>query len=215
MQGHIRLHALGSATLLLPLATKRKTLERCSYIEYISLYSHGAFTNPFMVLSRPNSRPSREDFSFRRIWEVYKIHQNNLWYTYINLQLALSSALAVSAWIYARIWLFMLTRSWKRESGAFDGRVFTFFSRYSRENTLIFFASKCRKCKTVQLRSCGGKPLKKQKSLKWAFVCVFSRMQIYIAIWKSVNHPLSRSFHDGVCPFGFRQAFAQPSQAGF
>ena len=26
---------------------------------------------------------------------------------------------------------------------------------------------------------------------------------------KSVNHPLSWSFRDGVCPFGLRQAFAR------
>ena len=31
----------------------------------------------------------------------------------------------------------------------------------------------------VQLRSRGEKPLKKQKSLKWAFICAFSRMQVY------------------------------------
>ena len=33
--------------------------------------------------------------------------------------------------------------------------------------------------KVVQLRSCGEKPLKKQKSLKRAFICAFSRMQVY------------------------------------
>ena len=32
--------------------------------------------------------------------------------------------------------------------------------------------------KVVQLRSCGEKPLKKQKSLKRAFICAFSRMQV-------------------------------------
>ena len=59
----------------------------------ISFYSHGAFTNPSMVLSRPNSRPSRElPFqSFRRIWEVYKIkiRSKTTCDTSINLQLTL------------------------------------------------------------------------------------------------------------------------------
>ena len=32
---------------------------------------------------------------------------------------------------------------------------------------------------------------------------------------KSANYPLSRSFRDGVSPFGLRQAFAQLSRAGF
>ena len=33
--------------------------------------------------------------------------------------------------------------------------------------------------RVVQLRSCGGKPLKRQKSLKRAFICAFSRIQVY------------------------------------
>ena len=37
--------------------------------------------------------------------------------------------------------------------------------------------------KVVQLRSCGEKPLKKQKSRKLAFIRAFSRMQISYTIW--------------------------------
>ena len=34
--------------------------------------------------------------------------------------------------------------------------------------------------KVVQLRSFGEKPLKKQTSFKWTFICVSSRMQVYV-----------------------------------
>jgi hypothetical protein len=136
---------------------------------------------------------------------------------YINLQLALSSALAVSAWIYARS-DFLCSLEVENANLELDGRVFTFFSRYSRENTLIFFASKCRKCKTAKS---GAITLMWRKTAQKAEIsqmniclCFFEDADIYRYL-KSVNHPLSRSFRDGVCPFGFRQAFAQPSQAGF
>ena len=129
---------------------------------------------------------------------------------YINLQLALSSALAVSAWIYARS-DFLCSLEVENANLELDGRVFTFFSRYSRENTLIFFASKCRSAITLMWRKTAQKAEVSQMSID---LCFFEDADIYRYL-KSVNHPLSRSFRDGVCPFGFRQAFAQPSQVGF
>ena len=48
----------------------------------------------------------------------------------------------------------------------------------------------------------------------------FAKFSPYLAVLvydyrKSVNHALSRSFRDGVCPFRLRQAFARLSGAGF
>ena len=42
--------------------------------------------------------------------------------------------------------------------------------------------------KVVQLLSCIEKPLKKQKSLKWAFICAFSRMQVYTRSYVILCH---------------------------
>ena len=41
--------------------------------------------------------------------------------------------------------------------------------------------------KVVQLRSCGEKPLKKQKSLKWAFFGAFSRIQVVLYLNQLVS----------------------------
>jgi hypothetical protein len=68
------------------------SFERCSKGLVNFIYSHGAFANPFAVLSRPHSRLSRDEHltellsrSFRRIWEVYKIKTTSdtciyIWY---------------------------------------------------------------------------------------------------------------------------------------
>jgi hypothetical protein len=46
--------------------------------------------------------------------------------------------------------------------------------------------------KVVQVRSCGEKELRKQKSFKWAFICAFSRIQVWASAlchWRSRRPP--------------------------
>ena len=133
---------------------------------------------------------------------------------YINLQLALFSALAVSAWIYARS-DFLCSLEVENANLEPDGRVFTFFSRYSRENTLIFFASKCQKVQNCQKR-CNYAHVEenrsKSRNLSNEHLFVFFRGCRYISLFKigqsSTFAKLSRRCLSIWFSPSFRPAFA-------
>ena len=118
--------------------------------------------------------------------------------------------IAVFAWIYTRS-DFLCPLELENAHLFLDGRAFTFFSRVftliSWENTLIFLASKCTKCKNAKsgaITLMWRKTAQKNRNLANKHLFVFSRIQdiiyiyihthnyIYIAICVSCKFPCWR-----------------------
>ena len=102
--------------------------------------------------------------------------------------------IAVFAWIYIRS-DFLCPLELENAHLFLDGRAFTFFSRVftliSWENTLIFLASKCTKCKNAKsgaITLMWEKTAQKNRNLANKHLFVFSRIQdiIYIYIYTHI-----------------------------
>ena len=90
----------------------------------------------------------------------------------------------------------MLTWTRKRAFVSWSMGIYAFFpcicayfpGKYA--HNFAFKMHKVQKCQVVRLRSCGEKPLKKQKSLKWAFFGAFSRVQVVLYLNQLVSQRL-------------------------
>ena len=103
---------------------------------------------------------------------------------YLDLQLVCFSVHSSFCLDLRSFWHFMLTWTWS--IWILTDRYLCFFPGYlclfpGEIRSYVFFKMhKVQIPKVVQLRSFGEKPLKKQKSVKWTFICVSSRMQVYV-----------------------------------
>ena len=103
------------------------------------------------------------------------------------LHLALFSAHSSFRLDLRSFWLFMFTWTRKRAFVSWRTGIYVFFPgvyAYFPGKYAHIFGFKMHKVEkmpqVVQLRSCEEKPLKKQKSRKWAFIWVFSRILVFV-----------------------------------